>query len=95
MSSTIRIENRAKKYTTRKAAVSFVERGLAEWTDGSHTAIRFLEPEEDFSIRLARQEERYWRNVAAQRGGKEVHFIWKAAVTADGFTVMAATPVPI
>jgi hypothetical protein len=95
LSSTIRIENRAKKYTSRKAAVSFVERGIAEWTDDSHTAIRFLEPEEDFRVRLARQEERYWRNVAAERGGREVLFIWKPSVSADGFTVMAATPVPI
>ncbi len=95
MSSTIRIENRAKKYTSRKAALSFVERGIAEWTDESHTAIRFRETEEAFNVRLARQEERYWKGVAAQRGGKEVLFIWKPSTTADGYTVMGATLVPV
>ncbi|HWP84863.1 MAG TPA: hypothetical protein VNN17_06715, partial [Terriglobia bacterium] len=58
-------------------------------------AIRFLEPEEQFQERLARQEERYWRDVAAQRGGREVIFLWKASMNANGYVVMGATPVAI
>ncbi len=95
MSQPIRIQNRVQKYTSRRTATSFVERGIAEWTDESHTAIRFREAEEDFKARVARQEQRYWRGVAAQRGGKEVIFIWKVSISADGYTVMGATPVPI
>ena len=93
MSQNISIENREQKYTSRKAAVSFVGRGLAEWTDETRTAIRFLELEEQFKARVARQEQRYWRDVAAQRGGKEVIFIWKASMSAHGYVVMGATPV--
>jgi len=75
--------------------VSFVERGRAEWTDESRTAILFLEPEEQFEARVARQEQRYWRDVAAQRGGKEVIFVWKASVSANGYVVMGAAPLGI
>ena len=95
LSQHIRIENREQKYTSRKAAVSFVERGLAEWTDETRTAIRFREPDEQFKARVARQEQRYWRDVAAQRGGKEVIFIWKASMSANGYVVMGATPVSV
>jgi len=95
VSQSIRIENRDKKFTSRKAAVSFVGRGIAEWTDQSRTAIRFLEPEEQFEARLARQEQRYWSDVAAQRGGKEVIFIWKASMSAGGYIVMGAKPLAI
>ena len=95
LSQHIRIENREQKYTSRKAAVSFVERGLAEWTDEMRTAIRFREPQEQFKARVARQEQRYWRDVAAQRGGKEVIFFWKASMSANGYVVMGATPVAI
>ena len=95
MSIPIRIENRDKKFTSRKAAVSFVGRGIAEWTDQSRTAIRFLEPEEQFQARLARQEQRYWSEVVAQRGGKEVVFIWKASMSAGGYIVMGAKPLAI
>ena len=93
MSQQILIENREKKYTSRKAAVSFVERGIAKWTDETRTAIRFLEPEEQFKARVARQEERYWKDVAAQRGCEEVIFVWKATMSASGYVVMGATPV--
>jgi hypothetical protein len=96
LSQPIRIENREQKYTSRKAAVSFVGRGVAEWTGESRTAIRFLEPDEQFKARLARQEQRYWRDVAAQRGGKEVIFIWKASMNANGYVVMGgATPASV
>lgn len=91
----IRIENREKKFTSLKAAASFVGRGIAEWIDETRTAIRFLEPEEQFKARLARQEQRYWRDVAAQRGGKEVIFVWKASMSASGYVVMGATPVAV
>ena len=93
MSQLILMENREQKFTSRKAAVSFVERGIAEWTDESRTAIRFRESDEQFKARVARQEQRYWRDVAAQRGGKEVIFIWKASRNANGYVVMGATPV--
>ena len=89
----IRIENREQKYTSRKAAVSFVERGIARWTDETRTAIRFLEPQEQFKARVDRQEQRYWRDVAAQRGCKEVIFVWKATMSANGYVVMGVTPV--
>jgi hypothetical protein len=95
LSQQIRIENREQKYTSRKAAVSFVERGIAEWTDEPHTAIRFREPEEQFKARVARQEQRYWKDVAAGRGGKEVSFIWKASMNENGYVVMGATPVSV
>jgi len=94
LSQTIRIENREKKFTSRKAAVSFVGRGIAEWTDESRTAIRFREPEEQFAARAARQEQRYWREVAAQRGGQDVAFEWKPSMS-NGYVVMGATPVAI
>jgi len=58
-------------------------------------AILFLEPEEQFEARVARQEQRYWRDVASQRGGKEVIFVWKASVSANGYVVMGATPLGI
>ncbi|MBI2818144.1 MAG: hypothetical protein HYX72_14510 [Acidobacteria bacterium] len=90
----IRIENRDKKFTSHKAAVSFVQRGIAKWSDESRTAIRFLEPEEQFQARLARQEERYWRAVAAQRGGEDVAFEWKPSIS-NGYLVMGAVPVPV
>lgn len=95
LSQQIRIENREQKYTSRKAAVSFVERGIARWTDETRTAIRFLEPEEQFKARVARQEQRYWTDVATQRGGKEVFFVWKASMSASGYVVMGATPVSV
>lgn len=88
----IRIENREKKFTSRKAAVSFVERGLAVWT--SATSIRFLETPEQFADRAARQEERYWRVVAAQRGGDDVAFEWRPSIS-NGYVVMGAIPVAI
>ena len=94
MSQHILIENREQKFTTRKAAVSFVERGIAEWTTEARTAIRFLEPEEQFEARVARQDQRYWREVAAQRGGQEVFFEWKPSMS-NGYVVMGATPVAI
>ena len=93
LSQQVLIKNREKKFTSRKAAVSFVARGVAEWVDESRTAIRFLEQEEQFKARVARQEQRYWRDVAAQRGGEEVSFIWKASMSANGYVVMGATPV--
>ena len=75
--------------------MSFVERGTARWTDETRTAIRFIEPEEQFKARVDRQEQRYWRDVAAQRGGKEVFFVWKASMSANGYIVMGATPVSV
>ena len=94
MSQNILIENREKKFTSRKAAVSFVERGIAEWADEARTAIRFLEPEEQFQARAARQEQRYWSEIAAQRGGQDVFFVWKSSMS-NGYVVMGATPVAI
>ena len=94
MSQQILIENREKKFTSRKAAVSFVERGIAEWTNEARTAIRFLEPEEQFQARAARQDEHYWQAVAAQRGGEEVAFHWHPSIS-NGYVVMGATPVAI
>ena len=91
MSQTISIENREKKFTSRKATVSFVTRGRAVWT--SATSIRFLERPEQFAARTARQDERYWREVAAQRGGEgDVAFHWERSIS-NGFAVMGATPV--
>jgi hypothetical protein len=92
VSQYILIENREKKFTSRKAAVSFVERGLAVWT--SATSIRFLEAPEQFALRTARQDEHYWRAVAAQRGGEEVAFHWHPSIS-NGYVVMGATPVAI
>lgn len=92
MSQNISIENREKKFTTRKAAVSFVERGIAEWTSETRTAIRFLEPEQQFDARIARQDRHYWREVAAQRGGQDVAFHWEPSIS-NGYVVMGATPV--
>ena len=74
--------------------MSFVERGIARWTDEARTAIRFLEPEEQFQARAARQEQRYWRDIAVQRGGQDVFFIWKPSMS-NGYIVMGATPVAI
>jgi hypothetical protein len=92
LSQAIRIENREKKYTSRKAAVSFVARGLAAWT--SSTSIRFLESSEQFSARAARQDERYWRTVAAQRAGDDLAFHWQPSIS-NGYVVMGAIPVAI
>ena len=87
------IENRERKFTSRNAAVSFVGRGIAVWT--SDTSIRFLESSEQFAVRTARQDEHYWREVAAQRGGGEdVAFEWRPCMS-GGYAVMGATPVPI
>jgi len=94
VSQYILIENREKKFTSRKAAVSFVERGIAEWTDESRTVIRFREPEEQFKARVARQEQRYWKEIAAQRGGQDVAFEWRPSMS-NGYVVMGATPVAI
>ena len=92
MSQNISIENREKKFTSRRAAVSFVARGLAVWT--SDTSIRFLESHEQFAVRTARQDEHYWQDVAAQRGGQEGVFKWKPSMS-NGYVVMGATPVAI
>ncbi|OFW29068.1 MAG: hypothetical protein A3J28_17270 [Acidobacteria bacterium RIFCSPLOWO2_12_FULL_60_22] len=92
MSQQVLIENREKKFTSRKSAVSFVERGLAVWT--SDTSVRFLEAPEQFALRTARQDEHYWRAVAAQRGGEEVAFHWHPSIS-NGYVVMGATPVAI
>ena len=61
-------------------------------------AIRLLEQEE---VRLARrvqadmrQDERYWREIAVQRGGQEVFFVWKPSMS-NGYVVMGATPFAI
>jgi hypothetical protein len=95
VSQNISIENRDKKFTSRKAAVSFVERGIAAWTSEAHTAIRFLEPEEQFLARAERQDEHYWREIAAQRGGgHDVAFHWQRSIS-NGYDVMGATPVAI
>ena len=92
MSQTILIENREKKFTSRKAAVSFVERGIAKWTSEARTAIRFLEPEEQFLARAERQDEHYWRTVAVQRGGQDLAFHWEPSIS-NGYVVMGAIPV--
>ena len=92
MFQNISIENREKKFTSRKAAVSFVERGLAVWT--SDTSIRFLEAPEQFALRTARQDEHYWRSVADQRGGQNAVFEWKPSMS-NGYVVMGATLVAI
>ena len=91
MSQNILIENREKKFTSRKAAVSFVARGRAVWT--SDTSIRFLESPEQFAVKTTRQDERYWREVAAQRGGgDDVAFHWEHSIS-NGYVVMGAIPV--
>ena len=92
MSQQVLIENREKKFTSRKAAVSFVERGLAVWT--SDTSVRFLEETEQFAMRTARLDAHYWRDVAAQRGGADVAFHWHASIS-NGYVVMGATPIAI
>jgi hypothetical protein len=92
VSQNILIENREKKFTSRKAAVSFVARGGAVWT--SQTSIRFLESTEQFADRTARQDEQYWREVAAQRGGADVAFEWQRSIR-DGYVVMGAIPAAI
>ena len=92
VSQNISIENREKKFTSRKAAVSFVARGIAMWT--SETSIRFLESSEQFAVRTARQAEHYWRVVAAQRGGDDVAFEWKPSMS-NGYVVMGAIPAAI
>ncbi len=90
MSQNISIENREKKFTSRKAAVSFVARGIAVWT--SDTSVRFLESSEQFAVRTARHDEHYWREVTAQRGGQDVAFKWHPSMS-GGYTVMGATAV--
>jgi hypothetical protein len=92
VSRPIRIENREKKYTSRKAAVSFVSRGVAEWT--SDASIRFLESREQLATRAADQDERYWRSVAAERGGDDMAFEWRLSIS-NGYSVMGAVPVAI
>ena len=93
MSQNISIENREQKFTSRKAAVSFVARGRAVWT--SDTSIRFLESPEQFAVRTARQDEHYWQEVAAQRGGgDDVAFQWEPTIS-NGYVVMGAIPVAI
>ena len=92
MSQNISIENREKKFASRKAAVSFVARGIAVWT--SQTSIRFLETPEQFTVRAARQDEHFWREVAAQRGGEDVAFHWEPSIS-NGYVVMGAIPAAI
>jgi hypothetical protein len=92
VSQNISIENREKKFTSRKAAVSFVARGGAVWT--SDTSIRFLESSEQFAVRTARQDEHYWRTVAAERGGQDVAFEWHPSIS-NGYVVMGAIPAAI
>jgi hypothetical protein len=65
---------------------------LAVWT--SDTSIRFLESREQFAARMASQDARYWRMVAAERGGEDVAFEWQPAIS-SGYVVMGATPVAI
>jgi hypothetical protein len=92
VSQNISIENRENKFTSRKAAVSFVARGRAVWT--SESSIRFLESPEQFAVQTARQDEHYWREVAAQRGGQDVAFHWELSIS-NGYVVRGATPVAI
>jgi len=92
VSQNISIENREKKFTSRKAAVSFVARGRAVWT--SQTSIRFLESPEQFAVLTARQAEHYWQEVAAQRGGQALAFHWEPSIS-NGYVVMGAIPVAI
>jgi hypothetical protein len=73
--------------------VSFIARGIAVWS--SDTSIRFLESSEQFAVRTARQDEHYWREVAAQRGGgDDVAFHWAPSIS-SGYVVMGATPVAL
>ena len=83
-------------YTSKRNAERLVARGLAVLS--GERAIRLLEQEQ---VRLARrvqadmrQDERYWREIAAQRGGDEVAFHWHPSIS-NGYVVMGATPVAI
>ena len=88
------------RYTSKRNADRMVARGLA--VPAGPNAVRLLEEEE---VRIARrlraemrQNERYWREIARERGGEDVTFIWRGGKVpaypgADprlGYSVMGA-----
>ena len=86
----------AGTYTSKRNAERLIARGLAVLS--GERAICLLEEEQ---VRLARrvqadmrQDERYWREIAVQRGGQEVFFVWKPSMS-NGYVVMGATPIAI
>ena len=59
--------------------------------------IRFLDEAEVVLQRQVRSEiarDAYWREIAAQRGGENVAFLWQRSIS-NGYDVMGATPVAI
>ncbi|MBI4442583.1 MAG: hypothetical protein HY649_04330 [Acidobacteria bacterium] len=67
------------RYTSKRNAERMIARGFA--VPAGPNAIRLLEEEE---VRVARQlradmhrNERYWREIAVERGGEDVTFIWR------------------
>lgn len=52
-------------------------------------------PTLELGVQIDRQEQRYWGDVAAQRGCEEAVFVWKATMSANGYVVMGAKPVGI
>ena len=86
MSELVRILNRAKPYTSRKAALRFVDRDVAVWADASETAIRFREDEEVIQDRAVvsemERDRQYWNDIARQRGGAAVFFEWRGGKVA-------------
>ena len=88
------------RYTSKRNAERMIARGFA--IPAGPNAIRLLEEEE---VRVARRlqadmrwNERYWREIARERGGDDVAFVWRGGKVpaypgADpilGYSVMGA-----
>ena len=88
------------RYTSKRNAERMIARGFAVFAGPN--AIRLLEEEE---LRVARRlradllrNERYWREIARERGGEDVTFLWRGGKVpaypgADprlGYSVMGA-----
>lgn len=78
----ITIEGGTIPYTNYRSALSFVERGWADWVELGRVIRMRESAEAALGRRVASEMERdrmYWRQVAVERGGLEVEFEWRAS----------------
>ena len=78
----VRISNPAAggaRTTSLRRALEFVARGRACWlSDGT---LHFHQTPEILAVNAQREDQDYWRGIAAERGGRHIAFRWRVSRT--------------
>lgn len=82
-------------FTSFRAAESHVSRGHAVFvSEGEIRMLTDAEKVQDFQLDMEMERDRrYWADVARQRGGAEVEFVWSPRMGFNGVMGMEGRPV--